>query len=97
MTLTSVAEHFAVAVTTYFTDFGLSWLGFKQPSYCMRGAVLTDCATATELINSKTSEDALVFTYLGIKVATTGDCDKDTNTRISRANQTFAIWSPSPR
>ena len=74
------------------------WVSNNHPSAC-GATVLTDCATATEnpvLINSKTLEDALVFTYLVSKVTTTGDCDKDTNTRISRANQSFAIWSPSP-
>ena len=73
------------------------WVSNNHPSAC-GATVLTDCATATEnpvLINSKTLEDALVFTYLGSKILQM-KTDKDTNTRFSRANQSFAIWSPSP-
>ena len=31
------------------------------------------------------------FTYLATKVTTTGDCDRELNTRISKANQAFAM------
>ena len=43
------------------------------------------------LVNNKPLEDVEEFTYLRIKVTTTGDCDKDTNTRISKTNQDFLI------
>ena len=43
------------------------------------------------LVNNKPLEDVEEFTYLRSKVTTTGDCDKDTNTRISKTNQDFLI------
>lgn len=43
------------------------------------------------LIDSKPIEDVEEFTYLGSKVTTTGDCNKEIDTRISKANQAFAM------
>ena len=36
-------------------------------------------------------EDVEEFAYLGTEVTTTGDCDKEINTWISKANQSFAM------
>ena len=43
------------------------------------------------MICGKHLEDVEEFTYLGSKVTTTGDCDKEINTRISKENQAFAM------
>ncbi|KAK3515953.1 hypothetical protein QTP86_004679, partial [Hemibagrus guttatus] len=39
-------------------------------------------------------EDVQEFVYLGSKVTTDGDCNKDINTRVSKANQAFAMLKP---
>ncbi|KAK3546988.1 hypothetical protein QTP86_007917 [Hemibagrus guttatus] len=39
-------------------------------------------------------EDVQKFVYLGSKVTTDGDCNKDINTRVSKANQAFAMLKP---
>ena len=47
----------------------------------------TNCSQM--LVNIMPLQDVEEFTYLGSKVATTGDSDKYTNTWISKTNQTF--------
>ena len=46
------------------------------------------------MIDGKHLEDVEKFTYFGTKVTTTGDCDKEINARISKANQAFAMLKP---
>ena len=46
------------------------------------------------IIVGKHLEDVEEFTYFGTKVTTTGDFDKEINTRISNANQAFAMLRP---
>ena len=36
-------------------------------------------------------EDVRDFVYLGSKMTTDGDCDQEINTRITKANQAFAM------
>ena len=46
------------------------------------------------MIDGKHLEDFEEFAYLGTKVATTGDCDQEINTRINKTNQAFAMQKP---
>lgn len=46
------------------------------------------------LINSKSIEDVEEFTFLSSKVTTTGDFNKEIDTRISMAKQAFAMLRP---
>ena len=46
------------------------------------------------MINEKHLEDVEGLTYLGTKVTTTCDSDQKVNTRISKANQAFAMLKP---
>lgn len=46
------------------------------------------------LIDSKPIEDVEEFTYLGSKFTTTGDCNIEIDTRISKASQAFAMLKP---
>ena len=48
----------------------------------------------TVMIDGRHLEDVEEFTYFDTKVTTTGDCDQEINTRISNANQGFAMMKP---
>jgi len=45
-------------------------------------------------INDQPLQDVDEFIYLGSKVTTDGDCAREINTRISKANQAFAMLKP---
>jgi hypothetical protein len=45
-------------------------------------------------INGQPLQDVDEFIYLGSKVTTDGDCAREINTRISKANQAFAMLKP---
>ena len=49
------------------------------------------------MIDGKHLEDIGEFTYLGNKVTKTGYCNQDINTRINKANHTFAMLEPVSR
>jgi len=45
-------------------------------------------------IEGRPLENVEEFAYLGSKVTTSGECDKEKDTRISKANQAFAMLRP---
>ena len=45
-------------------------------------------------VSGRPIEDVQGFVYLGSKVTTDGDCDVEVTTRISKANQAFAMLKP---
>jgi endonuclease/exonuclease/phosphatase family metal-dependent hydrolase len=46
------------------------------------------------IINDQPLEEVEEFSYLGSKVTTDGDCAREISTRISKANQAFAMLKP---
>ena len=59
----------------------------KKTKVLRKNAITNNLVT----VNGIPIEDAQEFVYLGSKVTTDGDCDVEVTTRISKANQAFAM------
>ena len=63
----------------------------KKKTQVMR---INTTSNAPVTLDGTPIEDVQEFVYLGSKVTTDGDCNLDVNTRVSKANQAFAILKP---